>query len=631
MQLLNSKATGRAVGQRREKTLAPLQPLRAPLASSSVSIAQEDRGKLATCRAASPTAVVQPTRELEAARDPAEPPSTNGGDRSHETDYVVIGSGIGGLCCAALLAKYGYRVTVCESHYLAGGAAHSFAVGGYRFDAGPSFFLGIGGPPGDGSPNPLKQVLDAVGESVETKKYDRWVVYPPEGGFFPNIASGSAYEATILKHGGPEALAQWRALDKAMKPLQTAAGLFPAAALRGDLGVALTGARFLGPEMMGMGLIAPLLTGPFSALVDKHVTHPWLRAFLDLECFVLSGMTARDTLCAEMAFMFAERNAGRTAIDYPMGGSEAIISALVRGIEKHGGRVLLRTHVEQVVMEGGRAAGVRLRPQGPASASASASSTTKPELIRARCGVVSNASVWDTQKLLPPGAAPEQWRRTSLKTPALDSFVHLHLGIDATGLPSDLECHHLVVNSWEQLTGPQNVIIASVPTVFDPSLAPPGKATVHCYCAANEPYDLWAGLDRRSPEYKALKEERAAPLWEALERFIPDIRDRTELKLVGSPLTHERFVRRHRGSYGPGISAAGGAGWPGPKTPVPGLTVCGDSCMPGIGVPAAAASGMIAANSLAPVWSHLKMMDALLPQPGSGGAKAAAAAAPARR
>lgn len=43
------------------------------------------------------------------------------------------------------------------------------------------------------------------------------------------------------------------------------------------------------------------------------------------------------------------------------------------------------------------------------------------------------------------------------------------------------------------------------------------------------------------------------------------------------------------GSYGPGISAAGGGGWPGPKTPVPGLYVCGDSTMPGIGVPAAAA------------------------------------------
>jgi len=35
------------------------------------------------------------------------------GDRSHETDVVIIGSGIGGLCCGALLAKYGLDVSLC--------------------------------------------------------------------------------------------------------------------------------------------------------------------------------------------------------------------------------------------------------------------------------------------------------------------------------------------------------------------------------------------------------------------------------------------------------------------------------------------------------------------------------------
>ena len=57
---------------------------------------------------------------------------------SNEVDVVIIGSGVGGLCCAALLAKYGYRVTVCESHSIAGGAAHSFERDGYKFDSGPS-------------------------------------------------------------------------------------------------------------------------------------------------------------------------------------------------------------------------------------------------------------------------------------------------------------------------------------------------------------------------------------------------------------------------------------------------------------------------------------------------------------
>lgn len=51
-------------------------------------------------------------------------------------------------------------------------------------------------------------------------------------------------------------------------------------------------------------------------------------------------------------------------------------------------------------------------------------------------------------------------------------------------------------------------------------------------------------------------------LWRAVERIIPDIRQRAELSFVGTPLTHERFLRRHRGSYGPAI-AAGTAMFPG--------------------------------------------------------------------
>lgn len=56
----------------------------------------------------------------------------------------------------------------------------------------------------------------------------------------------------------------------------------------------------------------------------------------------------------------------------------------------------------------------------------------------------------------------------------LDSFVHLHLGIDAAGLDPDMECHHLMVNDWKDITSHQNVLIASVPTVFDPAMAPKG-------------------------------------------------------------------------------------------------------------------------------------------------------------
>ena len=60
-----------------------------------------------------------------------------------EADVVVIGSGIGGLCCGALLARYQQEVMVLESHDRPGGAAHSFNIKGYEFDSGPSLFSGL--------------------------------------------------------------------------------------------------------------------------------------------------------------------------------------------------------------------------------------------------------------------------------------------------------------------------------------------------------------------------------------------------------------------------------------------------------------------------------------------------------
>ena len=70
-----------------------------------------------------------------------------------------------------------------------------------------------------------------------------------------------------------------------MRPLQLGAASFPAAALRGDLGVLLSCARF-GPQLLRAGLVAGKLTAPFGDLIESAgVTDPWLLAWLDLECF----------------------------------------------------------------------------------------------------------------------------------------------------------------------------------------------------------------------------------------------------------------------------------------------------------------------------------------------------------
>jgi phytoene dehydrogenase-like protein len=464
--------------------------------------------------------------------------------RNTETDVAVIGSGIGGLCCAALLARNGHSVTVCESHTTPGGAAHAFERDGFHFESGPSFFTGLSV---EKSNNPLRQVLDQLGETVESVSYDSWNTHFPDG-LFIHCTDEERFHEQLARFASEKGMQEWHRLEARMK--QTPA-----------------------PED---------LMKPFAWLVDQEIKDPFLRRLCDFDAFALSGMDAAGTPLAEMHFMFCERF--QASVDFPLGGSQAIVNALVRGLERHGGKLMLGAHVDSVIVEDGRAAGLQLRRGGQ---------------VRARRAVVSNATVWDTLKLVPDGALPQDYCREAAAAPQTESIVHLHLGIDAAGLPEDLGIHHVVLKSWD-ITAPQNMCNICIASTLDPALAPPGHHAVHAYTAGNEPYEVWEGLNHKSGAYKALKEERAEVLWQALEKVIPDVRERAKFALVGTPLTHERFLRRHRGTYGAGYRADRGQVFPGPATPLPGLLCCGDSTMPGIGVPAVAVSGMLTAGAVGP-------------------------------
>jgi phytoene dehydrogenase-like protein len=200
------------------------------------------------------------------------------------------------------------------------------------------------------------------------------------------------------------------------------------------------------------------------------------------------------------------------------------------------------------------------------------------------------------------------------------SFLHLHIAINATGLDLDqMEAHYTVMDrslagdgtSTNGVTdgpcGELNMIAVSNPCVIDNTLAPEGYMVVHAYGAGNEPYHVWEGIKRKDPKYEKLKQERSEVLWRAIESVIPDVRDRVVLDLVGSPLTHERFLRRPRGTYGAATEDYLKDG----STPFPNLILAGDSIFPGIGVPAVAISGASAANGLVNVFQQWRCLDAL--------------------
>ena len=503
-------------------------------------------------------------------------------------DAIAIGSGIGGLTAAALLARYGKRVLVCESHAIAGGAAHEFQRRGFTFDSGPSFYCGIGNGMNRAKPslNPLRQVLDALEEPLDAIAYDPLGHYHFPEGTFPVWSDLEQYRREVARMA-PQGARELAAFERQLLDLYDALKEIPTLALRADLqAIPLLLGRYGLALLKGLPQLGTVRAS-VGDIADRHIRDRWVRRLIDLECFLLSGLTASGTIAPEVAFMLGERT--RSGVEYPVGGSGAIVRALVRGLERWGGKLRLNAHVDRILVERGRAVGVQL--QGG-------------QTLRAPI-VISNATVWDTYgKLLQPSDLPAAYREQSLRTAAIASFMHLHLGIRADGLDG-LTGHHVVLHDADRdLTEPGNTCMISIPSVWDASLAPAGHHVVHAYTL--EPHAGW----QRDADYEAKKRDRAETLYRALEKVIPDVRSRIALELIGTPLTHARFLRRHQGTYGPAIDARTGL-FPSGNTPIVGLYRVGDSTLPGIGVPAVAASGILCANTLVSPGQVLELLDRL--------------------
>ena len=201
-------------------------------------------------------------------------------------------------------------------------------------------------------------------------------------------------------------------------------------------------------------------------LDEEGVTDPFIRNWLDMICFLLQGTLPSDAPTTLMAYMLSDFYRPGVALDFPKGGTQAIVEALVRGVTKHeGSHVRLNTHVAQLLIdeEAGRAVGVATADGGR---------------VMARKAVISNADLWSTRRLVTAavgsGAAGSVRAKLTAELQArvdsvqrCDSFLHLHLGIDAAGLPSvpseAFPAQWAVVKDWEVgVNAPRNLVLVSI-------------------------------------------------------------------------------------------------------------------------------------------------------------------------
>ncbi|MEM1366662.1 MAG: carotenoid isomerase [Cyanobacteria bacterium P01_H01_bin.15] len=488
-------------------------------------------------------------------------------------DAIVIGAGIGGLVTATQLATRGASVLLLESYLIPGGSAGYFEREGYRFDVGASMIFGFGS---EGTTNLLTRALEAVGQTIETIPDPVQIHYHLPQSL--ELKVHKDYEKFIQELGDhfPEERAGIR------KFYDTCWGVFNCLNSMELLSLEepkyLLRSFFQHPlSCLGLARYLPQNVG---TLARRYLKNPELLKFIDMECYCWSVVPAERTPTINAGMVFSDRHYG--GINYPKGGVGQIAQKLADGLEKMGGTIQYRSRVKQILMEKGRAIGVKLG--------------NGKEFFARR--IISNATRWDTfGKLLPAEHTPakeQRWRQRYQQSP---SFLSLHLGVKADVLPPGTECHHILLEDWSRMEAEQGTIFVSIPTLLDPSLAPAGHHIIHTFTPS------WlAEWESLSPsQYRAKKEAAAAKLVSRLEKIFPGLEAALDYQEVGTPRTHRRFLARAAGTYGPipRQTLPGLLTMPFNRTAVPCLYCVGDSTFPGQGLNAVAFSGFACGHRVA--------------------------------
>ncbi len=489
---------------------------------------------------------------------------------SRDVDAVIIGSGSGGLTAALALARAGKRVAVFERHDRPGGYSQSFSLEGFQFSPGIHYVGQLG--PGER----LRRIYEGLGVAndltfleLDPDGYDR--VFVGDQRF--DIPKGRERFRERLAERFPE---ERRGIDGYFDVVTRLSDeLVWAHPPKGLVDAALLPIRM--PTTLRFGL------RPLRRLLDHFVKDPFLRAILAIQ----SGDHGMAPSRAPAALHAGLQSYYFEGACYPRGGGHAIPDALAKGIERNGGQVLLGAEVERILVEGGRACGVRL---------------ADGEEVRADL-VVSNADPGVTWgRLVEAQHQSARLRRRMARmrysVSTLSLFLAVEMDLRAAGLDSgnvwytqtpDVDAVYRMaelpdLSRLESVRG----MFFNVTTLKDPSLRDDGLHTVEALTLATpKAFGAWrdAKPGQRGPEYAALKEHLSERILDEVERFVPGFRDAVVFRSLGTPLTNMSILHATEGSiYGTEktLRNLGPFGFP-VRTHIEGLLQCGASTFaPGI-------------------------------------------------
>jgi phytoene dehydrogenase-like protein len=531
-----------------------------------------------------------------------------------DLDTIIIGSGMSGLTCAAVLSRMGQRVVVLEQHYVAGGGTHMFQLrGGLFFDSGLHYLVPWSG----------WLMWAAIGGDEMPLKFD---LMGEEDGTFDRIALGADPPFAIKQKEAhlPDLYAKFpdrhKEIDaylevsaKVLKrfPFFVLSKLLPRWLQKHWLGLVLgeTWKKYAGRtakevllETAGDARLASLLAGPW---MDSGAP-PDRGTFL---------------LCAAVA-----RGLSIEGAAYPRGGSKELAKQLVPVIEKNGGRVLVRANVQEIVTDPttGQAIGVRMADNTTLSAKR----------------VISSVGYHNTFGKLIPDDVTKRFdipRRLPLANSC--GFIMCNIGLEGSAEELGLTCANLwyhparedgdmfsaVEDFFEDPGSLENdpMIMVTFPSIKDSSWKEehPDQTTCQLLCMAEyawfEKY-AWKTPRRRGAEYNALKEQWGERLVEVLLRFYPQLEGRIGLIDVSTPLSIGHWLGSDEGAaVGLDHTPERFTDWDliqhlDMKTSVPGLWITGQDTVT-CGQPIVQASGLITALRVGGFWRSIRYLLTTLP------------------
>lgn len=407
----------------------------------------------------------------------------------HNKTALIIGSGIGGLSLGIRLQSLGFDTTLLEKLDGPGGRAYVRRADGFVFDMGPTvitvphfieeLFALERGAPGLASPDFPRHVLDAqrvtagVSGGPATSKYVTLVpilpfyrIYFDDGTFFDYDGDRAHTRAQIARLA-PEDLDGYDRFHDAAEAIFKRGFLELGYTHFGNLPAMLK----IVPELLALDAVRPLFS-----LVSKHLKSPKMRQVFSFEPLLIGGNPLKVPGIYAMIH-FVEKSWG---IHFAMGGTGALVRGLVRKYEELGGRIRFNSEVARISVSDGKG-GVAARLGRRVADGVVLADGTRLDADL----VVSNGDWANTyMKLIEPRHRVFNTDRRVKATKQSMSLVVIYFGFRDDGRPLGLKHHNIILGPrYEGLLTDifDNKVLSEdfsqylhVPTLTDPSLAPPG-------------------------------------------------------------------------------------------------------------------------------------------------------------